>query len=194
MSECKEGYIKRKGYITSKGTVVKPACIKSTSMYGIKSSDVTTPLINKMLRKQHIAEIKTENKSPTKCPDGTIRRSAYIRSSHDKQVAVPASCIKEQGSHTGIPGLYNPKTGERVYVVLDDEKLGKYGYHDIKHKNAQQRHEALDKVYVAMNKNWLSLFRMLNYLAVVNKNHKTLHKILIADRNYIKKKYSLIIN
>ena len=43
-----------------------------------------------------------------------------------------------------------------------------------------------------MNKNWLSLFRMLNYLAVVNKNHKTLHNILIADRNYIKKKYSTI--
>jgi len=71
MSDCKDGYIKRKGYITSKGTVVKPTCIKSTSMYGIKSSDVTTPIINKMLRKQHIAEIKTENKSPKKCPEGT---------------------------------------------------------------------------------------------------------------------------
>lgn len=85
---------------------------------------------------------------------------------------VTSNCTIVKRSHTWIPGLYNPKTGERVYVVLDDEKLGKYGYHD-KHKNAQQRHEALDKVYISMNKNWLSF-------------------ILIDYRNYIKKKYSTI--
>lgn len=201
MSDCKAGYIKRKGYVTSKGVTVQPKCIKSTGMYGTKSSDVTTPLINKMLRRQHIAEIKTENESPKKCPEGTIRRSAYIRSAYErktpsekivkiKQSTVPAACIKEQGMHTGKPGLYDPKTGERIYIVLDDEKLGKYGYSDLKHKKSQERHDALDKVYISMGKNWLSLFRMLNYLAVLNKNHKTMHKILIADRNYIKRKYS----
>ena len=41
-----------------------------------------------------------------------------------------------------------------------------------------------------MKENWLSLFRMNNYLAVLNKNHEKLHKIFIADRDYIKNKYS----
>lgn len=48
--ECKKGYIHKDGYITLNGVVV-PKCIKSTSIYGIKAEDVTTPIINKMLRR-----------------------------------------------------------------------------------------------------------------------------------------------
>lgn len=38
-------------------------------------------------------------------------------------------------------------------------------------------------------KAWLSLFRELNYLATLNKNHPKLYDIFIADRDYIKMKY-----
>jgi hypothetical protein len=189
MPKCKSGYILRDGYTTKTGTKVKPDCIKSTSFYGSKAEDVNKPIIQNMLNRQKEAEKKTAKISPKSCPTGMIRRSAYMRKTNS-QTIVPAKCIKEQGSHTGKPGLYNKKTGERIYIILDNEKLGKYGYKDVKNKTSAERHVALDKVYLAMNKNWLSLFRMINYLAVLNKNHPRLHDIFIADRNYIKRKYS----
>jgi len=198
--KCSDGYILRDGYTTSKGTVVKSTCIKSTSESGKKSENVNKPIIQEMLKKQKKAEELTSNISPKKCPSGMIRRSAYIKNEYTKtslnktikikKTIVPADCIKEKGEHTGKSGLYS-KTGERIYIVFDkDHKLGEYGYHDLENKTVKERHDALNKVYKAMNKNWLSLFRMLNYLAVLNKNNEKLHKIFIDDRNYIKNKYS----
>ena len=201
-SPCKQGYISREGYTKKNGIVVKAKCIKSTSVHGIKAEDITTPMIKEMLRKQKLAEKATSDKSPKKCPEGTIRRTAYVKKSYEairkdangtpikrisvKQTVVPAACIKDQGEKG--KGLYDPKTGERVYVVVE-KYLGENGYHDIKNKTAAERHAILDNVYSKIGKNWLSLFRTLNYLAVVNKNRKKIHDIFVADRNYIKRKY-----
>lgn len=163
--------------------------------------------ITKMLYRQKIAEKKTKQESPKKCPPGTIRRSAYMRESYFKkspnkeakilvkETVVPADCIKVQGRPKEKAGLYNPKTGKRVYIVVDTEKMKKYGYHNLINKSLEERHKALDQVYKAMSKEpreiqaWLSLFRELNYLAILNKNHKKLYNIFISDRNYIKMKF-----
>lgn len=201
-SACKKGYILRDSYTKNNGTVVKAKCIKSTSVHGVKAEDITTPMIKDMLRKQKLAEKVTSDKSPKKCPEGTVRRTAYVKKSYEairknidgtpikriavKQTIVPAACIKDQGEKG--KGLYDPKTGERVYIVVE-KYLGENGYHDINNKTATERHSILDKVYLKIDKNWLSLFRTLNYLAVVNKNRKKIHDIFIADRNYIKRKY-----
>jgi hypothetical protein len=186
--KCKDGEILREPYITAKGTYVKPTCVKATSVSGVKAEDINAVKIAAMLRKQKIAEKVTASKSkvPTfGCPTGTIRRAAFLR---NDGTAVPAACIKTRGADDKV-GLTNPKTGERVYVVVNDDSLHKYGYNHVKDKTAPERHAVLDKVYVAMDKNWLSLFRTLNYLAVVNKNHKELHDIFTRDRNYVKKRY-----
>ncbi len=202
-TECKQGFILREGYTRKNGTKIQAKCIKATSVHGVKAENVTTPIIKEMLRKQKLAEKATSDKSPKKCPEGTIRRTAYVKKSYEaarkdangtpvstykvKQTVVPAACIKDQGEKG--KGLYNPETGERVYVVVE-KYLGENGYHDIKNKTAAERHAILDKVYIAIGKNWLSLFRTLNYLAVVNKNRKKMHDLFIADRNYVKRKYS----
>lgn len=199
MPRCKKDEILRDKYIRSNGTVVPAKCIKSTSAYDKKAESVTTPIIKKMLSKEKLAEKLTSESSPKKCPEGTIRRVAYIRASYTKQVnnrppvtvkksIVAASCIKDMGA-PGKSGLFDPKTGERKYVYLEPGVLSKYGYDDIKTKNAEERHKALDKAYKGLKNNWLSLFRTLNYLAILNKHNKSLHSLLIADRNYIRRTY-----
>jgi len=186
--KCKEGEIVRDPYVKANGTVVKAACVKATSAYGIKAEDVNAARIQSMLRKQKIAESITASQSKVPafgCPTGTIRRAAFLRSDG---TAVPAACIKTRGADDKV-GLTDPKTGQRVYVVVNDDSLHKFGYNHVKEKTAPERHAILDKAYNSMDKNWLSLFRTLNYLAVVNKNHNELHDIFTHDRNYVKKRY-----
>jgi len=189
--ECPPHQLLRKGFTTKTGTKVKPVCIEATSMYNKRATTVTAPMTASVLAAQRRAEQQTKSESPTTCPRGTIRRSAYTRTAaSSKATFVPAKCITEQGKKDGKVGLYDPNTGERVYVVLEKDILSRHGYDKIKTQTASERHAALDKAYASSNKNWLSIFRTLNYLAVLNKSHKKLHAILIADRNYIKRKYS----
>jgi hypothetical protein len=187
---CKKGEILREGYSTSVGTRVKPACIKATSDTGKKAKDVNAPIIREMLMKEQRAEKLTSKESPKSCKSGEIRRSAFMRESKTgKTTAVPAACIKSRGADTKV-GLINPKTGERTYVVLNNEKLHTYGYTDVKNKTLAQRHASLDRAYVGMKKEWLPLFRHLNYLAVLNKNHPLYYNIFNSDRDYVKAKYA----
>lgn len=186
--KCEEGEILRIAYKTKTGKTVPAECIKSTSASGKKARDETEGKIQEMLRKQEIAKKVTTSKVPILgCPTGTIARSAYLRRDG---IAVPEECIKTRGSDDK-PGLIDPTTGKRIYIIVNDQSLHKYGYHDIKHKSAPERHAILDKAYSSMDGNWLSLYRTLNYLAVVNKAHKELHELFQRDRNYIKRKYGL---
>lgn len=190
MVECKKGQIMRNAYIKQNGTQVKANCIRSTSITGQKSADFYKPIIQRVLENERRAEIATSRTSPKDCPPGTIRRTAYERvTKSGKVINVPAACIKSQ-SNKEKAGLYNPRTGERVYVPIANNKLGEFGYHDIKNKNAADRHKSLERIVHHMNGNWLSLFRTLNYLAVVNKNNENMHERLIADRNFVKRKFA----
>jgi len=186
--KCALDQTRRKGYTTKAGVKVRPVCIKSTAAPG---AELRLAELRETLARQRQAERAMANVSPTRCPEGMIRRSAYVRAAYTRadgtrvqKAIVAADCIKEQGKRDARVGLYSP-TGERVYVPINSAILGVHGYHDIKHKTAAQRHAALDKILRATDKNWLSLFRTLNYLAVVNKSHPTLHALLIADRNYV---------
>lgn len=160
---------------------------KNTSTTPIPDRKEQKRLTKEMLNKQKLAEIITADESPKKCPKGTIRRPAYVRSLHTSHTTVvPAACIKDQG-RPGV-GLYD-KNGERVFVHLPKEILGQYGYKNIIKLSVENRKKILDKAYLGFNKNWLSLFRTLNYLAVLNKGKVELHKRLIQDRDYIRSRY-----
>jgi hypothetical protein len=158
-------------------------------------------LTAKMLKKQAEAEKLTKNTSPKTCPEGMIRRPAYIKESHHKiirkegkeqiihikRTIIPAACIPDRG-RPGV-GLYD-KNGQRVFIHLPKEVLGQYGYKNIITLSLEERHKALDKAYIGFEKNWLSLFRTLNYLALLNKSRPAIYERLMQDRNYIRNKYS----
>lgn len=157
-------------------------------------------LTTNMLKKQKKAEELTKKESPKECPPGMIRRPAFIKESyhrivrkagneqiiHVKKTIVPAACIKDQG-RPGV-GLYDAH-GHRVFVHLPKEVLGRYGYQHITSLSLEDRRKALDRAYIGFHKNWLSLFRTLNYLAILNKSKPVLYEKLMEDRNYIRTKY-----
>jgi hypothetical protein len=73
--------------------------------------------------------------------------------------------------------------------IRHNHELGKYGYEDVKHKKAPERHTALDKAVKEYGP--ISVERRLNALAIVTKNtHKTTSKLFERDRNYVHKKHS----
>jgi hypothetical protein len=205
--KCSKGQIRRASYSrktrSGKRVSVKSSCIKATGAYGDKSAKRTGEIVRSMLRKQAEAHKRTSGK--VQCPKGYILRAPYMRSSSHrksytrtsgsqvksalvKSAIVPAQCIKTRG-HDERVGLYDSK-GQRVYVVLEKGSLGKHGYHNVAKLSPAQRHSALDKAIAELNGNWLSVFRKINYLAVLNKYNSTMHKLYVADRDYIKSKYS----
>jgi hypothetical protein len=205
--KCSKGEIRRKSYTrkskSGKTVRVKSACIKATGAHGVKSATRTSKIIRSMLRKQASASQKTQGS--VACPKGYILRSAYQRKSHERKSysrttgtpvkgshvdpsVVAAKCIKSQG-HDDVKGLYDD-SGKRIYIVLEKGSLGKHGYHNVAKLSKEQRHTALDKAISELNGNWLSVFRKINYLAVLNKYHPKMYEIFVSDREYIKQRYS----
>lgn len=205
--KCSKGQIRRKSYTrktaSDKTVRVKSACIKATGSHGDKSARRTSKVVRSMLRRQSRASQKTQG--TVACPKGYILRSAYLRKSHERKPysrtsgskvtgshvnpsVVAAKCIKSQG-HDDVKGLYD-EHGKRVYIVLEKGSLGKHGYHNVAKLSTEQRHTALDKAIRELNGNWLSVFRKINYLAVLNKYHPKMYELFVSDREYIKQKYS----
>ena len=206
--KCSKGEIRRSPYVrktrSGKLAYIKSSCIKATGAYGDKSGKRTSAIIRSMLRRQAEAQKRTSGK--VECPKGYILRAPYMRSSSHRKsyirpssghlvksanvkgAIVPAKCIKAKG-HDEKVGLYDEK-GERVYVILEKGSLGKHGYHNVSKLSQSQRHIALDKAIAELNGNWLSVFRKINYLAVLNKYNPNMYKLYVSDRDYIKSKYS----
>jgi hypothetical protein len=205
--KCSKGQIRRNSYTrrTSSGKKVhvKRSCIKATGAKGVRSSSRTRRVVSSMLRRQKRASQLT--KGIKECPKGYVLRAAYMRKSadrksflrksgvrvkgsHMKRTVVPSQCIKARG-HDEQVGLYD-KEGKRIYVVLEKGSLGKHGYKDVATLSENQRHIALDKAIAELNGNWLSVFRKINYLAVLNKYNPSMYKLYVSDRDYIKRKYS----
>jgi hypothetical protein len=205
--KCSKGYIRRASYTrkspSGKSIKVKSSCIKATGAYGDKSGKRTSAIVRSMLRKQETARKRTSGK--VECPKGYILRAPYIRSSSNRKsytrksgskvkqsnvkgAIVPAKCIKSRG-HDERVGLYDSQ-GKRVYVILEKGSLGKHGYHNVASLPSSERQHALDKAIEELGGNWLSVFRKINYLAVLNKYNPVMHKIYILDRDYIKNKYA----
>lgn len=196
--DCGPGEILRRSFTTSTGAHYPASCIRATSEYGVKASKITRAEWEKIHKREQRAENKTKEVSPAACPPGTMRRSAYSRKAYDaerstgtvhvKRTVVPAACIKERGV-SGHHGLVNPKTGKATHVELRDNKLGQFGYHDVKSMPARERQAALVRAVAGLGGNWLSVFRSLNYLAVINKADPTFQKKLIADRDFVEKRF-----
>jgi len=205
--KCSKGQIRRHSYTrrTSSGKKihVKRSCIKATGAKGVRSSSRTRRIVSNMLRRQARASQLTQGIK--ECPKGYVLRAAYMRrsssrkpyirksgtrvsGSHTRRAVIPSQCIKKRG-HDDKVGLYD-KQGRRIYVVLEKGSLGKHGYKDVATLTESQRHTALDKAIAELNGNWLSVFRKINYLAVLNKYNPSMYKLYISDRDYIKRKYS----
>ena len=114
-----------------------------------------------ILESQKRAEKVTNG--PKSCPDGQIRRSAYLTASGK---AVAARCVKDRG-RTG-KGLVD-KNGNRVRGPIREGRLAQYGYFDVIKKSEKQRHAALRKAMKGEG-DWLSLFRRLIYTSTLTKN------------------------
>lgn len=204
--KCSKGQIRRSPYVRKSRsgnlTYVKSSCIKATGAYGDKSGKRTSAIIRSMLRRQAVAQKRTSGK--VECPKGYILRAPYMRSSSRRKpyirstgtlvksaevkgAIIPAKCIKSRGRDEKV-GLYDSK-GQRVYIILEKGSLGKHGYHNVAKLSPTQRHIALDKAIAELGGNWLSVFRKINYLAVLNKYKPEMYKLYVSDRDYIKNKY-----
>jgi hypothetical protein len=133
---------------------------------------------------------------PEKCKNDEIRRGYTVKRTGKK---VNPTCIKAK-----YQSMYDTKakvfTTPIINTMLRKELMAtglngningvlrEYGYHT--NMSMVERRAILDRIWLALNKNWLSLFQMLNYQAVMNKNNKQLNMLLLSDRDYVKMKYS----
>jgi len=123
-----------------------------------------------------------------KCPNGKILRKGYTRKDG---TYVSPSCVKDMGK----PGKTKPS--QKVLPRPTSGGLSQYGYEDIRHKTARQRHQSLTKA--VQKDGYATIVRRLNLLANYNKNTTpSLHEIMRRDLAWMKKelysKYSITAN
>jgi hypothetical protein len=80
--------------------------------------------------------------------------------------------------------IIDTKTGKQV--IVDTDVMHHCGYFDLKDKTKNERIKILNEVLKTMIP--LKVFKILNYLAIVNKHHEQMHKIFLEDRDYISTK------
>jgi hypothetical protein len=80
--------------------------------------------------------------------------------------------------------IIDSKTGKQV--IVDTDVMHECGYFDLKDKTKDERIKILNEILKKMTP--LKVFRILNYLAIVNKHHEQMHKIFLDDRDYVSTK------
>jgi hypothetical protein len=75
---------------------------------------------------------------------------------------------------------------KKQLIPLREGTLRKHGYATDLPK--AKRHAALRKAVKA--EDWLKVFRKLNAVAIYNKNRPKLHKVFLADRDWVKSEYA----
>lgn len=75
---------------------------------------------------------------------------------------------------------------KKQLIPLREGTLRKHGYATDLPK--AKRHTALKKAVKA--EDWLKVFRKLNAVAIYNKNRPKLHKVFLADRDWVKSEYA----
>lgn len=104
---------------------------------------------------------------PSKCPPGTILRSAYTTK---RGTLVPATCVKDMGKPGKTP------MSARLPTLADDLHLSDYGYHAS--DSEEKRETALVKAVNSMVKDKKitkqeavrKLIKHLNLLSILQKN------------------------
>ena len=112
---------------------------------------------------------------PSKCPPGTILRTAYTTK---RGTLVPATCVKDMGKPGKTP------MSARLPTLSDDLHLSEYGYHAA--DSTQKREAALVKAVNSMVKD-----KKITKQEAVRKLIKHLILLSILQRN-INPKYSSI--
>ena len=198
---CPTGYHKRSSYFSVLNHLVKPRCVKSTTVYKNTSKEMKKKEKNRQTRrnKLYIPSMKTLARKA--CPPGMIERKAYVRKYstavrekgftvkrasgasykiHPKANAatVKSKCIK----NTGKPGKGVPKS----IGPLRKGELAKYGY---SFRNPETgRHTALRRAVDAYGA--LGVYRKLD--AVAKLSARTAPKasdVFEKDRIWIKSKF-----
>lgn len=177
--KCNSGKILRKSYTrkTKNGTIVHvpSSCIRKTSIY------LTKP---KSTMKTRLRGVKTERRTLKKCPQGFIKRNAYMRyTKSGKHSLVSESCIRDLGNPG--KGLSTPGIGP-----LRHGELSKYGYSKVQDLTIKDRHTALDKAVSEFG--GLGVWKKLNAIAVyLKRTAPHASNIFKEDMEYIRKKYGL---
>jgi len=187
-SKCEKGYILRKGYSrktkSGKTIKVKSNCIKATSMSGTKSSDKIKRQLSKLSRQHKKAR---EMFGTPKCKKGQIIREGYYKKSY-----VNKSGTKIKGSWVKprcIRSITGKKHSKQI-TLLEKGTLGKYGYHDVRHKSVDQRRKALQSA-LKNGVPHLPIMRKLNILSVLFKNKDpSLHSMYKEDFSYVQNLYN----
>lgn len=101
-----------------------------------------------------------------------------------ESVAVQESKLRPEGV---CPNNYKAlKSKKKQLIPLREGTLRKHGYATDLPK--AKRHAALKKAVKA--EDWLKVFRKLNAVAIYNKNRPKLHKVFLADRDWVKSEYA----
>lgn len=124
----------------------------------------------------------------TKCKKGEIERTGYTAQrgrQHPHNVTVAAKCIPDRG----LPGK-TPESRKIPFMnaafVTDD--LGKHGYTDIVHKNAETRRVALGRAIREYGS--VPVLRKVNVIDILNRNtNPKVATRLENDKKWIEKTY-----
>lgn len=201
---CPAGYRHRRGYTSKKGKYVEPRCVKAQSIYPEGVNNLRESETQKARRR--LKGVAGKLGLTKHCPKGYILRAPYKRkfsSTVKKQgfnakrggktvriypkansVVVKAQCVKD----LGLPGK-GPRSGEGIAPLREGE-LSKYGYKDVANLNREQRRAALKKAIAVYGA--LGVFRKLDAIAKLTlRTAPDAHTVFAADRDWVKKNYSL---
>jgi hypothetical protein len=124
---------------------------------------------------------------PAKCPKGKILRVEYTRKSYTRAdgtfvqgSTVKAGCVPDKGKPGKTP------LSRKILPKPTPGSLSKFGYHDVKHTLAAQRHGALTKA--VQDAGYATIVRRVNLIANYNKfSDPTTHKIMRGDIAWMQK-------
>ena len=172
--------ILRKGYSyirNGKTVIVPPVYIKDLGPKG-KLSEYVEEKKEEMKERKSRHSADYEGKE-LKCKKGKIVRKGFVSKRKGKEIVVEAACIDDVGK---------PGKGEQLITGIEQINFDSVGYKHINSLSLMERRNALKKAVEKFTP--LSVFRRLNALYVLNKNtNKTLSKLFLRDRNYVKKHY-----
>lgn len=132
------------------------------------------------------------------------KESVAVQESEVRKESRPKECPRlltlpvQEGAKPGqlgvCPKMYKAlksKSGKKTcckkkqLIPLREGTLRKHGYATDLPK--AKRHAALKKAVKA--EDWLKVFRKLNAVAIYNKNRPKLHKVFLADRDWVKSEF-----
>ena len=208
--ECPDGYILRDSYTTRTNRFVPARCIRKVSILPGKSEiRARRSRSAKKLSQENAVKLLKEKckdgkcKIPTKCKEGEILRSGYIRRGYERKkdskvkrsrvemTIVEPKCIKNRGS----PG----KGPKKIFIDPTEHSLSQHRYDHIKDLTERQRHIRLNMLIrelVAKHgemRAYNSVIKMLNGRAqLLSRTSPSVSKIFKNDQEWVSAQYEKV--